>query len=248
MVDASSNAAPRRSGGCAGCSGVVLAAVVVIAIGIVAATWIFAGAVGSVAQSAADAVGRLADAFKPQVNIQTAVRAAVGKLDPQLRLKVAERELEVTVEDLEETRWLGVPVGATVTRFRSTGNLVQYVVPLDGLTPERMEFIGSDGRGALLVHLPAPRVDGRMVYVQVDPGKVEVEVDDQWLNNVNPFVGDGSERARAAVRNAAVELASQPAYLKEIEDECAPRIEALLQSLLAPVLADGVEVRVLWDR
>jgi uncharacterized heparinase superfamily protein len=75
-----------------------------------------------------------------------------------------------------------------------------------------------------------------------------VEVDDRWLNNVNPFVGDGSERARAAVRAAAVQLASQPIFLKEIEAECGPRIEVLLQSLLAPVLADGVEVRVVWDR
>jgi hypothetical protein len=211
-------------------------------------TWIFAGAIGSATQSAVDAAGRLADAFKPQVNIQTTVRAAVGNLDPQLRLKVAERELEVTVEDLQETRWLGVPLGSTVTQLRSSGNLVQYVVPLDGLTPERMEFIGSAGRGALLVHLPAPRVDERMVYVQVDPRHVEVEVDDRWLNNVNPFVGDGSERARAAVRAAAVQLASQPIFLKEIEAECGPRIEVLLQSLLAPVLADGVEVRVVWDR
>jgi hypothetical protein len=227
---------------------VILAVTGVLTIGALAMTWIFAGAIGSATQSAVDAAGRLADAFKPQVNIQTTVRAAVGNLDPQLRLKVAERELEVTVEDLQETRWLGVPLGSTVTQLRSSGNLVQYVVPLDGLTPERMEFIGSAGQGALLVHLPAPRVDERMVYVQVDPRHVEVEVDDQWLNNVNPFVGDGAERARAAVRAAAVELASQPVYLREIEAECGPRIEVLLQSLLAPVLADGVEVRVVWDR
>jgi hypothetical protein len=227
---------------------VILAVTGVLTIGALAMTWIFAGVIGSATQSAVDAAGRLADAFKPQVNIQTTVRAAVGNLDPQLRLKVAERELEVTVEDLQETRWLGVPLGSTVTQLRSSGNLVQYVVPLDGLTPERMEFIGSDGRGALLVHLPAPRVDERMVYVQVDPRHVEVEVDDRWLNNVNPFVGDGAERARAAVRAAAVELASQPVYLREIEAECGPRIEVLLQSLLAPVLADGVEVRVVWDR
>jgi hypothetical protein len=227
---------------------VILAVTGALTIGALAMTWIFAGAIGSATQSAVDAAGRLADAFKPQVNIQTTVRAAVGNLDPQLRLKVAERELEVTVEDLQETRWLGVPLGSTVTQLRSSGNLVQYVVPLDGLTPERMEFIGSAGRGALLVHLPAPRVDERMVYVQVDPRHVEVEVDDRWLNNVNPFVGDGSERARAAVRAAAVQLASQPIFLKEIEAECGPRIEVLLQSLLAPVLADGVEVRVVWDR
>jgi hypothetical protein len=227
---------------------VILAVTGVLTIGALAMTWIFAGAIGSATQSAVDAAGRLADAFKPQVNIQTTVRAAVGNLDPQLRLKVAERELEVTVEDLQETRWLGVPLGSTVTQLRSSGNLVQYVVPLDGLTPERMEFIGSGGQGALLVHLPAPRVDERMVYVQVDPRHVEVEVDDRWLNNVNPFVGDGSERARAAVRAAAVQLASQPIFLKEIEAECGPRIEVLLQSLLAPVLADGVEVRVVWDR
>jgi hypothetical protein len=50
------------------------------------------------------------------------------------------------------------------------------------------------------------------------------------------------------VRAAAVELASQPAYVKEIEAECTPRIELLLQSLLRPALADGVEVRVVWDR
>lgn len=226
----------------------IVAAIVLVAMTVLGLTWIFAGAVGSVAQSAADAAGRLAGAFKPQVNIQTTVRAAVGNIDPQLRLKVAERELEVTVEDLQETRWLGVPLGSTVTQLRSSGNLVQYIVPLEGVTPERMEFIGSDGRGALLVHLPSPRVDERMVYVQVDPRHVEVEVDDRWLNNVNPFIGDGAERARAAVRAAAVELASQPAYVKEIEAECTPRIELLLQSLLRPALADGVEVRVVWDR
>ena len=247
MQTASTGPGPHRSRGL-GCTGAILAVIIVAALAVMGLAWIFAGAVGSVAQSAADAAGRLAEAFKPQVNIQTTVRAAVGNLDPQLRLKVAERELEVTVEDLQETRWLGVPLGSTVTQLRSSGNLVQYIVPLEGVTPERMEFIGSDGRGALLVHLPSPRVDERMVYVQVDPRHVEVEVDDRWLNNVNPFVGDGSERARAAVRAAAVELASKPAYLKEIEAECTPRIELLLHSLLRPALADGVEVRVVWDR
>jgi hypothetical protein len=142
---------------------VILAVTGVLTIGALAMTWIFAGAIGSATQSAVDAAGRLADAFKPQVNIQTTVRAAVGNLDPQLRLKVAERELEVTVEDLQETRWLGVPLGSTVTQLRSSGNLVQYVVPLDGLTPERMEFIGSDGRGALLVHLCAERMQYRTI-------------------------------------------------------------------------------------
>jgi len=225
-----------------------LAFTIVVALTALGLSWIFANAVGSVAQSASDAAGRLADAFKPSINIQTTVRAAVGNLDPQLRLKVAERELEVTVEELQETHWLGIPLGSTVTKLRSSGNLVQYIVPLEGLTPERMEFIGKDGHGALLVHLPSPRVDERMVYVQVDPSHVQVEVDDRWLNNVNPFIGDGAERARGAVRAAAVDLASRPVYVKEIENECAPRIEQLLQSLLRPALADGVEVRVMWDR
>lgn len=247
MDTSPSGPGPHRPRGC-GCAGVILSVVIVMAVTVVAVSWIVASTVGSLTQVAVDAADRLAQAFKPQVNIQTTVRAAVGNLDPQLRLKVAERELEVTVEDLEETRWLGVPLGSTVTKLRSSGNLVQYIVPLEGVTPERMEFIGSDGRGALLVHLPSPRVDERMVYVQVDPRQVEVEVDDRWLNNVNPFVGDGAERARAAVRASAVRLASQPAYVKEIEAECAPRIERMLQSLLAPALADGVQVRVVWDR
>ncbi|MBM4115871.1 MAG: hypothetical protein FJ252_08370, partial [Phycisphaerae bacterium] len=73
-----------------------MAVISLVAMTVLGLTWIFAGAVGSVAQSAADAAGRLAGAFKPQVNISTTVRAAVGNLDPQLRLKVAERELEVT--------------------------------------------------------------------------------------------------------------------------------------------------------
>lgn len=191
---------------------------------------------------------RMLEAFKPNVNVQTTVRAAVGDLDPQLRLKVAERELEVTVDDLSETSIMGIPVGSTATRFRSTGNLVQYVVPLEAVSAEHMEFVGKDGKGALLVHLPRPRVDDRLVYVQADPAFVAVEVDDRWLNNINPFVGDGSERARAAVRAAAVELASGSAYVAEVETECAPRIERLLQSLLQPVLRDGVQVRVVWDR
>lgn len=224
--------------------GCLLAIVVTVS----TAFWLTARSVSGAVGRVADAAGSLAQAFRPQVNIQTTVRAAVGDLDPQLRLKVAERELEVTVEDLQETRWLGLPVGSTVTSFRSTGNLVQYIVPLEDITPDRLEFVGSGGRGALLVHLPAPTVDERLVYVQVDPARVEVEVDDRWLNNVNPFVGDGAERARSAVRAAAVRLASQPAFVREVEADCAPRIERLLQALLRPALNDGVEVRVVWDR
>ncbi len=224
----------------------------VVALAALAGGFWFAGkltdTIGGVATGVTDAVQGLAAAFRPQINIHTTVRTAVGELSPSLSLKVAERELEVTVEDVRETTWIGVPVGATVTKLRSQGNRVQYIVPLAGVTPEQMEFVGSAAGGALLVHLPSPRVDEQMVFVQVDPQFVQVEVDDQWLNNINPFIEDGADRARASVRSAAVQQASHAAFLREVEAECTPRVEQLFQGVLASSLRDGVQVKIVWDR
>ncbi len=195
------------------------------------------------------AAGGLGQAFQPKVTVNEAISFAVGALDRKFELKVGEREIDTIVERTRETTWIGLNVGTTVTKVKVLGNLAQYIVPLRELTEERAwEFVGNEHGGVLLVHVPSPVVDTKMVSVQTDPTKIEAEVDDQWLSNVFFWQGDGVDEAKHAIRGKVIEQASGNAYLREVEAEAAPRIEALLQSALQSALQPGVQVKVVWER
>ncbi len=201
-----------------------------------------------VAKSCMDEMGGIAGAFLPQVTVRDAIVYAVRGLDPKFELKVGEREVDAIVERTRETTWVGIPVGTTVTRVKVMGNRVQYIVPLEAVSKEESwEFVGTEQGGALLVHLPAPVVDSNMVSVQTDPKRIEAEVDDQWLANVFVWQGDGVDEAKHAIREKVVEQASASAFVREVQSEAAPKIEALLQAALQNSLRSGVQVKVVWE-
>ena len=127
------------------------------------------------------------------------------------------------------------------------GNRVQYIVPLSNISPEQdWTFVGSDSGGALLVTLPAPTVDLAMVSIQTDPAKIQLEVDDQWLNNVFFWQSDSQDEARHMIRDEVAKQAGARAFILEVEQDAAPRIEALLQSTLQASLRPNVQVKVIW--
>ena len=218
----------------------------------------FAGAIVFVALSAVSIVKScaavpseiakgLGQAFQPKITVNKTLALAIGALDSKFELKVGERAIDVVVEKSSETEWMGVPVGKTVTRLRVLGNRVQYIVPLSNISPEQdWTFVGSDSGGALLVTLPAPTVDLAMLSIQTDPAKIQLEVDDQWLNNVFFWQSDSQDEARHMIRDEVAKQAGARAFILEVEQDAAPRIEALLQSTLQASLRPNVQVKVIW--
>ena len=189
----------------------------------------------------------LGQAFQPKITVNKTLALAIGALDSKFEFKVGERAIDVVVEKTSETEWMGVPVGKTVTRLRVLGNRVQYIVPLSNISPEQdWTFVGSDSGGALLVTLPAPTVDLAMVSIQTDPAKIQLEVDDQWLNNVFFWQSDSQDEARHMIRDEVAKQAGARAFILEVEQDAAPRIEALLQSTLQASLRPNVQVKVIW--
>ena len=189
----------------------------------------------------------LGQAFQPKITVNKTLALAIGALDSKFEFKVGERAIDVVVEKTSETEWMGVPVGKTVTRLRVLGNRVQYIVPLSNISPEQdWTFVGSDSGGALLVTLPAPTVDLAMVSIQTDPAKIQLEVDDQWLNNVFFWQSDSQDEARHRIRDEVAKQAGARAFILEVEQDAAPRIEALLQSTLQASLRPNVQVKVIW--
>lgn len=195
----------------------------------------------------AGAINQLGSAFKPSVNVSVVVTGVAKELSPTLQLKVGERLIDAESRYTQDSEWLGIPFGKTVTTLRFDDNRVQYVTDLRNLNVASFQFIGTEeGGGALLVSLPRPVLDANMVSIQTDPAKVFVEVDDQWLNNTFVWMGDGRTEATHLIKTRVEEIGKASPLLREVELEAEPRINALLQQVLNSSLRSNVQVKVMW--
>ncbi|MEY3021478.1 MAG: hypothetical protein RIS86_676 [Planctomycetota bacterium] len=182
--------------------------------------------------------------------------AALGRLCESPAIRVATREIAVRVEVSKPTVatiWrpellgggLPIEIGRTRAVVVAPSNRVQYVVPVDRQAPIATEWSEDGLRRAVVVTLPAPRVDRELVEVASDPRMVSVEVDRDWVDHL---VGDGGARdeALALVREAVVEQASTETALFEIREKARATVEGMIRALLPPAWSAHT-IRIRWD-
>jgi len=186
---------------------------------------------------------------------ETLVLQAIGELRKAPALKVAEREIAVRVEHSVPREWTVRPwmvplgtgyrleVGRTTVAIDVPENRVQYIVPFDGETQPRVAS-SADGR-LVIVTMPPPRVDERVVEVQSDPSKLRVNFDRNWLNHILPE-GSIRDEAQAKIRDQVLATASAPSALFEVREKARETVAEMIRSMLPP-RQRGCEILVRWS-
>ena len=135
-------------------------------------------------------------------------------------------------------------VGRTNVEIVAPGNIVQYIVPLDGAdaahTPS-VELVDA----IIIITLAPPMVDEKLVEVQSDPKKLRIEVDRDWVDHVA-----GNDAARDAalglIRAAVVREASSDLAMFEVREKARATVAEMIRALI-PANERGRVVRVRWS-
>ena len=193
----SSSAARSRSGGCCGCSG--CGTIFVLAL---LAAGIYFGV---------RSCDKISDAIKNfslvQTTITSTLTSALGDLQPQGGLLVGWREIDTRVKfDRETNIFLSVP-----------GNRAQYIIPSIGPNDEHWNA-QAISESIVMLTLPAPIVNDKVVEVQSDPGKIKVYIDNDWMEHLIPSGGD-IDQAKKLLRQAVIETAQSKPALAEVRIE-----------------------------
>jgi len=183
---------------------------------------------------------------KTNTEIKTLVETAVGELASRGKLVVLTRTLPVRVEkrSTKKVLWDQFDLEDSVVRLRVSNNLVQYYLPLDGLSAANFTHDAAANR--LVVTLPEPRLDREMVAVSSNPEDWEVESDISWTRVQDWWGQELLDEARANVRGLLVEAGQEPLIVKEAREQAYVQVSALVKSILAP-FAPTMAVEVRFD-
>ncbi|MDA0213769.1 MAG: hypothetical protein O2875_00215 [Planctomycetota bacterium] len=235
--------ARRRSGGCCGCSGcgtffvlALLAAVIYFGV--------------RSCDKISDAFNKFSSAMTGFIAVQTTVTStlvsALGDLHPQGGLLVGWREIDTRVKFDRETTvgvfGYKVPVGSVSVLLEVPGNRAQYIIPSNGPNDEHWNAQAiSDS--VIMLTLPAPIVNDKVVEVQSDPGKMRVYIDNDWMEHLIPSGGD-IDQAKKLLRQAVIETAQTKPALAEVRIEARQVAGKFFSELFTRSLGRSITVLV----
>jgi len=194
----------------------------------------------TVAQEASSVPERFANALRPNVNVNTVMSSAIENVKRDGKLVVMTAEVDVEINKVsEKVIWEMLRLGDTTVRLRVRDNKVQYVVPMDGLTPDHVAF--NPELNALVVTVPTPRLDETVVEVQSNPDFVEEQTELGWgrWSSADFLMSE----AKRELRDAVLREGANPL----LREKAAKEGEAAIRNLfdgLRPHLRDGVTIQV----
>ncbi len=232
----SSSAARSHSGGCCGCSGCGTIFVLLIL-----AAGIYFGV---------RSCDKISDAIKNfsfvQTTITSTLTSALGDLQPQGGLLVGWREIDTRVKFDRETTvgafGYKVPVGSVHVFLDVPGNRAQYIIPSNGPNDEHWDA-QPISESVIMLTLPAPIVNDKVVEVQSDPGKIKVYIDNDWMEHLIPSGGD-IDQAKKLLRQAVIETAQSKPALAEVRIEARQVARKFFSELFTRSLGRPVTVIV----
>ena len=110
-----------------------------------------------------------------------------------------------------------VPVGSVHVFLDVPGNRAQYIIPSNGPNDEYWNA-QAISESVVMLTLPAPIVNDKVVEVQSDPGKIKVYIDNDWMEHLIPSGGD-IDQAKKLLRQAVIETAQTKPALAEVRIE-----------------------------
>lgn len=214
----SSSAARSRSGGCCGCSG--CGTIFVLAL-LAAGIYFGVRSCDKIRDTFNKFSNAITGIIAVQTTITTTLTSALGDLQPQGGLLVGWREIDTRVKFDRETT-LGafgykVPVGSVHIFLDVPGNRAQYIIPSNGPNDEHWNA-QAISESIIMLTLPAPIVNDKVVEVQSDPGKMAVYIDNDWMEHLIPSGGD-IDQAKKLLRQAVIETAQSKPALAEVRIE-----------------------------
>jgi hypothetical protein len=201
----------------------------------------------AVLEPASQALARIAGAFKPEVQFNTTITSAIGKLSDQGKLVVltAEVNVEVKKKITTATLWGYVYLGTTSAELKAEGNQVQYYIPLDKLSLQHLSY--DPHIQCLIVQLPAPKLDERMVSVQSDPSRVFYLESTGW-SQIDRLRGSYlHDEAQRDLLPSVLKEGQHPLLLERAKRNAHDLVSARFQELLSAVLRPGVTVEVVFN-
>ena len=184
---------------------------------------------------------RLAQAFQPQVNVNTVIYTTLSNMVNQSKLVVLLTQINVDLTKSNEKVIWGIPLGTTKVMLRALDNRVQYYIPLTNITPRDFKY--DDVHKRLTLRVPSPRLDEELVEVQTDPSKIEFRTDVGWarLNTRSgQFLRDQAQRE---LRPAIVREGNNALYLDKAKTNARESLRKLLEPV-ASKLKEDVELDV----
>jgi len=229
--------ARTRGGGCCGCGGATALVLLIVVV-------IFAVRCDLV--GAAERFRALVrDAFTfnlIQSTVHQSLVTALGDLRADGGLVIGWREVQARVL-ADRTTSIGafgvqVPIGSVRVELDVSGNRVQYLLPAgDGWSARAL-----DGKTVLLT-VPPPVVNDRVVEVQSDPSRIRVTIDNDWMEHIIPSGGD-IDRAKALIRAAVIEAGGSRPALAEVRLEARNTARTFFSSLFSQTVGSELDVIV----
>lgn len=185
--------------------------------------------------------GGLAQAFQPQVNVNSVVYTTLSNMVNQSKLVVLTTQINVDMTKADEKVVWGIPLGTTKVMLRALDNRVQYYVPLTNIT--KKDFRYDDVHKRLTVSVPAPVLDRDLIEVQSDPGKIEFRTDVGWArfnSRSGQFLRDQAQRD---LRPALIREGRNPLYIDKAKTNARESLKKLLEPIAAH-LKEEVELEV----
>ncbi len=173
-----------------------------------------------------------------QNTVSTTLTSALGDLEPQGGFLVGWRTIDTRVKMDSTTRWIGIPVGAVHIELDVPGNRAQYLIPANG---------GWDAQaisdGVIVMTLPPPIVNDKLVEVQSDPAKIRVIIDNDWAEHLISSGGD-IDNAKRLLRQSVIETASSKPALAEVRIEARAKAASFFAELFTRSIGRPVTVIV----
>jgi hypothetical protein len=204
-----------------------------------------AGVPSAILQAGNEALRGISDWFagilKPRVDVSSAVLAGLQRFESHGKLVVGALRVDVLSQRIESSP-MGTVLGQAIAR--DVG--IQYFVPLSAMDASwfTWEFTlnRATGERSIAIHcaLPPPQVDAE--FIAVDDSRIESLCIGSGLQGLNPFSGrhELAAKARAELRDRAVEIARRPESLLAAERIARDHIERLVQSIAGSLLEPRV--------
>lgn len=176
-----------------------------------------------------------------KTTLSTTLTSSLGELQSHGALVVGWRPINTAVR-VDRDRTVGVfgypiPLGEVHILLEVPGNRAQYIIEADNSWAA--EEVSTD---VVIVTLPPPIVNDKVVEVQSDPSQIRVYIDNDWVEHLIPSGGD-IDQARRLLRESVIHTAQQPAALAEVRIEARQTVQRLFEGAFSG--ATGRPIRVI---
>ncbi|MSR19194.1 MAG: hypothetical protein EXS00_08580 [Phycisphaerales bacterium] len=179
----------------------------------------------------------------------TLLQGYLQDLERESDLRVGTRIVnsKVTTTRESSTEWFGVniPLGKTTVTIEVPGNTIQYIIPLNELDITQSRVGTRDGSETLIITLPVPRVDTKIVQIQHDQSQWSIDINRDYLDHLSRSE-NAMRSATAAIREDVIKQGSTRFAILESQEAAAETAREFFRKFL-PANTAGLPIEIQWQ-